>query len=89
MKLRKCFLKRVSGIHTKTHASVKSQFSQHFVKTGEFDFKYGRLLNQLYDWRQKGDYENLFDYKESDVAPLLISSLEMIKEIDEKVKNAL
>ena len=79
----------LNGIHTKTHASVKSQFSQHFVKTGEFDPKYGRLLNQLYDWRQKGDYENLFDYTESDVAPLLISSLEMIKEIDEKVKNAL
>ena len=36
----------LNGIHTKTHSSVKSQFSLHFVKTGEFDIKYGKLLNQ-------------------------------------------
>ncbi|MCD6347067.1 MAG: HEPN domain-containing protein [Bacteroidales bacterium] len=79
----------LEGIQTKTHASVKSQFSQRFVKSGELDPKFGKLLNQLFDWRQKGDYENLFDYKEADVAPLLLSTLEMINKIDEKIKNAL
>lgn len=78
----------LKGIDTKTHSSVKSQFSQHFVKTGDFDVKYGKLLNQLFDWRQKGDYENLFDFTEADVAPLLSSSLEMIQAIDDKIKNA-
>jgi len=78
----------LKGIDTKTHSSVKSQFSQHFVKTGEFDVKYGKLLNQLFDWRQKGDYENLFDFTEADISPLLSSSFEMIQVIDEKIKNA-
>jgi len=34
----------------------------HYIKTGKLDKKYGRLLSQLFDWRQKGDYENIFDY---------------------------
>ncbi len=45
-------------IHAKSHTSTKSQFSLFFVKTGKFDKKYGRLLAKLYDWRQKGDYDN-------------------------------
>jgi len=47
---------------TKSHSATKSQFSIHFVKTGKFDKKYGRLLSELFDWRQKSDYENIFDY---------------------------
>ena len=50
-------------IQTKSHSSTKSQFSLHFIKTGKLDKKYGRLLSELFDWRQKGDYENIFDYK--------------------------
>jgi uncharacterized protein len=45
----------LNGIQTKSHSSTKSQFSLHFVKTGIFDKKYGRLLAELFDWRQKGD----------------------------------
>lgn len=60
----------LNDIFTKSHSSTKSQFSLRFVKTGEFDKKYGRLLSELYDWRQKGDYENLFDFQKQNVEPL-------------------
>ena len=46
-------------IMTKSHSATKSQFSLHFVKTGKFDKKYDKLLSELFDWRQKGDYENI------------------------------
>ena len=51
----------MNEIQTKSHSATKSQFSLYFVKTGKFDKKYGRLLSELHDWRQKGDYENVFD----------------------------
>ncbi len=51
-------------IRAKKHSTIKSQFSLHFVKTGKFDKKYGQLLSELFDWRQKGDYDNIFDYDE-------------------------
>lgn len=47
-------------IPAKKHSTIKSQFSLHFVKTGKFDKKYGQLLSELFDWRQKGDYDNIF-----------------------------
>jgi len=39
---------------------MRSLFAFHFIKTGRMDIKYGKLLAQLYDWRQKGDYDNMF-----------------------------
>ncbi len=76
-------------ILTKSHSATKSQFSLHFVRTGKFDKKYGKLLSELFDWRQKGDYENIFDYNESSVLPLFEPVNEMIKLIEEEIKNAL
>jgi uncharacterized protein (UPF0332 family) len=76
-------------IQTKSHSATKSQFSMHFVKTGRFDKKYGQLLSELFDWRQKGDYENIFDYDSDTVQPLFGPVEEMIRRIEEEIKNAL
>jgi len=43
----------------------------------------------LYDWRQKGDYENIFDYDEESVKPLFKPVNEMIDIIEQEIKNAL
>lgn len=74
-------------IQPKTHSTVKSQFSQHFVKTGKFETRFGRLLNTLYDWRQRGDYENLFMYNKESVEPLLESCLDMIQQIEAEINK--
>ena len=79
----------LNEIQTKSHSATKSQFSLYFVKTGKFDKKYGKLLSELFDWRQKGDYENIFDYNESSVQPLFKPVNEMIKLIEKEIKNAL
>lgn len=79
----------LNGIHSKSHAATKSQFSLYFVKTGKFDKKYGRLLSELSDWRQKGDYENIFDYDNDSVKPLFEPVKEMIDLIEKEINNAL
>ena len=79
----------LNDIPTKSHSATKSKFSQHFIKTGKIDKKYGKLLAQLYDWRQKGDYENIFDYDEESVKPLFKPVNEMIDIIEQEIKNAL
>lgn len=76
-------------IIAQSHSGVKSQFSLHFVKTGKFDKKYGKLLAELYDWRQKGDYESLYEFDSESVLPLFDSVLEMIQTIEKELKNAL
>lgn len=78
----------LNGIHAKSHSATKSQFSLLFVKTGRFDKKYGRLLSELSDWRQKGDYENIFNYNSNSVIPLFEPVAEMIDLIEKEINNA-
>ena len=76
-------------IIAQSHSGVKSQFSLYFIKTGKLDKKFGKLLAELYDWRQKGDYENLYEFDSESVLPLFDSVLEMIQTIEKELKNAL
>ena len=75
-------------IQTKSHSSTKSQFSLYFVKTGKMDKKYGKLLSELYDWRQKGDYENIFDYSADSEKPMFNPVTEMINAIEKEIAKA-
>ena len=76
-----------TGISVKKHSSVKSQFTLHYVKTGKIDKKYGQLLSDLFDWRQKGDYENIFDYDEESVMPLIPAVEEMLDVLEALIKK--
>ena len=74
-------------VFVQTHSGMRNQFSKLFIKTGKFDKKYGKLLVQLYDWRQKGDYENLFDFTKETVNILFDPVKEMIVTIELEIKN--
>lgn len=77
----------LNEIQTKSHSSTKSQFSLYFVKTGKFDKKYGKLFSELFDWRQKGDYENIFDYDGESVQTLFEPIEEMIELIEKEINS--
>ena len=79
----------LNDIQVKSHSSAKSKFSQLFVKTGRFDKKYGRLLSELLDWRQKGDYDNIFDYDQNSVEPLFIPVKDMIDLIAQEIEETM
>lgn len=74
-------------IYSSSHSGLRSQFSLHFIKTGKLEKKYGALLSELYDWRQKGDYDNIFDYDSDSVKPLFNRVLEMINEIRKDISK--
>lgn len=59
------------GIETKTHAGIKTQFLLHYIKTGKVEMQLGKLYADLFDWRQRGDYGDFFDFKEEDILPLM------------------
>lgn len=77
----------LNKIHTKSHSATKSQFSRYFIKTSKFNKKYGKLLSELYDWRQKGDYDIIYDFKYEDLKPMFQRVLEMITCIDNQIKK--
>lgn len=52
-----------------THNGAKSNFSEYFIKSGRIDKQYGKIYSQLFTWRQKGDYTDLFDFDKDKVEP--------------------
>jgi uncharacterized protein (UPF0332 family) len=69
------------GIATQTHTGLKTQFNLHFVKTGIVEKEFGKLYISLMDWRQKGDYGDLFDFNHETVEPLLKPVEDFLNEI--------
>ncbi|CAN5730054.1 HEPN domain-containing protein [soil metagenome] len=76
-----------SALTAKTHTGVKSQFFLHFVKAGKISMELGKLYADLFDGRQKGDYNDFYDFEEETVVALFQSSKELLRKI-EKFINA-
>ena len=70
-----------NNIESTTHDGSRTQFGLNFVKKGIIDKKYGKLYSKLFDYRQKGDYGDLFDYDEETIKPLIDQVREFIDEI--------
>jgi uncharacterized protein len=77
----------VNEIYPQSHSGMRSLFALHFIKTEKMDIKYGKLLAQLYDWRQKGDYDNMFDYDSESVMTLFDPVMEMVIQIEKEIKQ--
>ena len=71
------------GLNTTTHNGTKSNFNEHFIKANRIDKKYGKIYSQLFTWRQKGDYDDLFDFSEEKVLPYLSPVAELIRIIED------
>lgn len=76
-----------NGYSPKTHSATRSLFSQHFIKTKEFDIKYSKLLAEFYDNRQKGDYDAVYTFSQKDIDSLFPAAKQMIDEIEKYVSD--
>lgn len=57
------------GFSAKTHAGTIHLIGQKFINGGLLDKSYGRLFSRLYELRQSGDYDDMFDATEEEVKP--------------------
>lgn len=70
-----------------THNGTKSNFTEHFIKPGLVEKEYGKMYSQLFTWRQKGDYDDLFDFSAEKVTPYFIPVSELIELIEKRIKQ--
>jgi len=68
-------------IYTKTHAGIKTQFFLHYIKTQKIETELGKVYSDLFDWRQKGDYGDFFDFTEDDVVSIYTPTKLLIKKV--------
>lgn len=76
-----------SDLHPTTHTGSKSNFSEYFIKSGKIDKKFGKIYSQLFAWRQKGDYADLFDFDKEKVDPYFEPVKELIDLIEKILDN--
>lgn len=68
-----------------THNGAKSNFNEYFVKSNLIDKEFGRIYSQLFTWRQKGDYDDLFDFTEDKVMPYFKPVADLISIIEQLI----
>ena len=73
------------GLKPTTHNGAKSNFTQYFIKTGEIPIEYGKFYSQLFTWRQKGDYDDLFDFDKKKVDSYFVPVKALIEIIEKKI----
>lgn len=74
-------------IETKTHTGVKTNFFLYFIKSGRLDAVYGKLYADLFDWRQKGDYGDFFDFGREDVELVLAPTKVLMEEVKKLIET--
>lgn len=73
------------GVKAHTHAGVKTQFFKHFVKTNKLSNQSGKLYGDLFDARQKGDYEDFIYFDWQSVATLYDLAEAFIREVKDVI----
>jgi uncharacterized protein (UPF0332 family) len=71
------------GIKTSSHSGTRLKFGQYFVKTGKIDKSLAKHYTDLGEKRNKGDYNDFFDYDEETVVRLLPKTKEFIEKIND------
>ena len=74
-----------SDLNPTTHNGAKSNFSEHFILTNKIQKEYGKMYSQLFTWRQKGDYDDLFDFDKDKVMPYFKPVKDLIDLIENTV----
>lgn len=75
------------GLYSSKHSGIRSLFNREFVKTGVVGEEFGDFFNRMFEFRQRGDYEDLVEFNKEDVKIWLEKAEEFIKAIDKIVEN--
>lgn len=73
------------GFTTKSHAGLICLLGQEFVVRGLLTKEDVRLASRLLNMRQAGDYDDMFDWGEEDVAPLFPKTEVLLQKMKELV----
>jgi uncharacterized protein (UPF0332 family) len=68
-------------VETKSHAGVLNQFSQHFIKSGQLDKKYGRMLALVMQIRETSDYSPEISVSHENAAAIIADAQAFVVEI--------
>lgn len=72
-------------VETSSHSGNRQKFGQLFIQTGLISKELGKHYSELFEKRQRGDYNDFFDFDEETVLRLYQPSVDFIKEIEKLI----
>jgi len=76
------------GHKAHTHSGVKTLLGLHYITQNKIEKSYGKMYNHLFNLRQSGDYEDLFEVDEEDIKPLLEPAEKFVEIIENLINKA-
>jgi uncharacterized protein (UPF0332 family) len=76
-----------SDLKPTSHTGTKSNFTEYFIKTGKISIELGKIYSQLFTWRQKSDYSDLYDFEKEKVLPYFEPVKELIETIERELEK--
>ena len=70
-----------SGHSAQTHSGVIRLLGLNFISKGVVSKELGRFYSKLFEMRQTGDYDDLYNLEEEEVKPLIGAARDYIEEI--------
>ena len=68
-------------VYAKTHTGLKSKFHEHFIKTQRLSYRAGSIYDELFSYRQEGDYSDFITYTKEEIEVLVSDADLLLKEI--------
>ena len=73
------------GLASCFHSGMIHLIGTRFVVKGLLDKSYGRLLYRLFELRQSGDYDDLYDATEDEVIPYIDKTFQFIQDMEKLI----
>ena len=70
-----------NDLNPKTHAGVRTLLSTHFIRTNIVPVELGQFFNQLFDKRQRSDYDDYIEVDRETVDSFAVLSVEFVATI--------
>lgn len=76
-----------AGYNIKSHDGLIRIIMKDYVRTRLLTVEEGQLISSLYNMRQTGDYDDLYDWKQEDIEPLILPTKELLEKLKTFIKT--
>ncbi len=76
-----------NGDFSKSHSGTFALFSKRYISNGVLSKDEGNLYRSLFSMRQSGDYDDLFDWEEEDILPILPKVKSLLEKIESLINR--
>ncbi|MCL5770674.1 MAG: HEPN domain-containing protein [Actinobacteria bacterium] len=73
------------GLSSSKHSGIRSMFNKEFVKSGIISEENGNFYNKIFEFRQRGDYEEFVEFDKEEVKRWLNNAKDFVNSAEQVI----